>query len=118
MRRVIFGILTSCICSSCSHKIYDTLYWQGNKAETAGNILEWSGPLRFYDEKSKINYNISNDDRNLYLCMNISDEAAKLKIIRGGMEFLRLSVLPRVLKFTAPPVQMHISLLRGIHIAF
>jgi len=73
--------------SSCSHKIEDALDWQSNKVFADGKIQEWPDPLRFFDEKSKLNYSISNDRKNLYLCMKISDEALKIKIIRGGMEF-------------------------------
>jgi hypothetical protein len=73
--------------SSCSHKIYDALDWQGSKVTTDGKLREWSDPLRFFDEKSKISYTIANDRQNLFLCMEISDNDTKMKIIHGGMEF-------------------------------
>lgn len=87
MRKIIFAILALCFSSSCSHKIYDALDWQSNKVTIDGKIPEWSNPLRFYDYKSKINYTISNDRQNLYLCMKVSDETLQIKILRGGMEF-------------------------------
>jgi hypothetical protein len=73
--------------SACSPKIYEALNWQSNTVTTDGMIPEWTEPLRFYDDNSKINYTISNNRENLYLCMKISYEATKIQIIRSGMEF-------------------------------
>lgn len=73
--------------SSCSDKIYSSLQWQSNKVTTDGRIPEWSNPLRLYDTKSKINYTISNDRQNLYVCMKFSDEISQIKVLQGGMEF-------------------------------
>ena len=81
-----FVLLICCLFFSCSHKVYDALDWQVNKVTADGKISEWSNPLRFYDAKSKINYTISNDKQNLYVCMKISDETAQIKILQGGME--------------------------------
>ena len=87
MKNLIFILSAACLFSSCAHKTYDALEWQGNKVTADGRIREWSNPLRFYDDKSKINYTISNDRQNLYVCMKISDETSQIKILRGGMEF-------------------------------
>ena len=73
--------------SSCSHQVFDSLDWQGGKITADGKIQDWPDPLRFFDKKSRLNYSIANDRRNLYLGIKISDEALKMKIIRGGMEF-------------------------------
>ena len=77
-----FGLL-----SSCSQKFYESLHWQNDKVTIDGKIPEWSDPLRFYDDKSKINYTISNDRENLYLCMKTSYEPTIVKIIHNGMDF-------------------------------
>jgi hypothetical protein len=87
MKQIFLALLALCLFSSCSHKIYDSLDWQNNKVTVDGKIPEWSNPLRFYNDKSKLNYTITNDRRNLYLCMKISDITAQIKILRGGMEF-------------------------------
>jgi hypothetical protein len=87
MKQISLAFLVLCLFSSCSHKIYDSLDWQSNKVTVDGKIPEWSNPLRFYNDKSKINYTITNDRRNLYLCMKISDVTEQIKILRGGMEF-------------------------------
>ncbi len=87
MRKIIFAIVIVSVCSSCSQRIYDALNWQSNKVTADGKIPEWSNPLRFYDHNSKINYNITNDRQNLYLCIKVSDETMFAKILRGGIEF-------------------------------
>src|ERR1019366_1682134 len=80
-------ILIVFVYSSCSHQTYSVLKWQSNKITADGKIPEWSNPLRFYDHDSKINYNITNDRQNLYLCMKVFDETMLTKILRGGIEF-------------------------------
>ena len=87
MKNIIFIFFLSTLFFSCSHKTYDALGWQSNKVTVDGRIPEWENPLRFYDDKSKINYTISNDLQNLYVCMKVSDETEQLKMLRGGMEF-------------------------------
>lgn len=87
MRKIIHAFLILCVFSSCSHNIYEQLDWQGNKVTADGKIPEWPNPLRFFDDKSKINYTISNDRQNLYLCMKVFDETSQMKILRGGLEF-------------------------------
>jgi hypothetical protein len=87
LRLILPALFLLVLFPSCTHKIYDALDWQSNKVKVDGKIPEWSNPLRFYNNESKINYTITNDRRNLYLCMKISDVTAQLKILRGGMEF-------------------------------
>lgn len=71
---------------SCTHSIYPSLSWQSNPVVVDGNMNEWSNPLRFYDYKSKINYSITNDRKNLYICLKISDVYTQFRIMEGGME--------------------------------
>jgi hypothetical protein len=87
MKQISLSLLVLCLFSSCSHKVYDSLDWQSNKVTVDGKIPEWPNPLRFYNDKSKLNYTITNDRWNLYLCMKISDVTAQIKMLRGGMEF-------------------------------
>ncbi|MCX6187951.1 MAG: hypothetical protein NTU43_13345 [Bacteroidetes bacterium] len=83
----VFSLLISILASSCLQKNYESLEWQSASITTDGHIDDWSNPLRFYDYKSKINYSISNDLQNIYLCIKISDRPTQMKILRAGMEF-------------------------------
>lgn len=85
LRILIFII--SLLFISCSPKSYDSLDWQGTNIGIDGMIDDWTNPLRFYDYKSKINYSISNDLQNIYICIKISDRLTQMKILRAGMEF-------------------------------
>jgi hypothetical protein len=87
MKKICLALLILCIFSSFTHKIYDSLDWQSKKVKVDGKINEWSNPLRFYNDKSKVNYTITNDRKNLYICMKISDVTAQIKALRGGLEF-------------------------------
>ena len=87
MKKFVLIILIAYIFSSCSRSVYETLNWQSTEVTADGEIPEWSNPLPYYDSKRKINYNITNDRKNLYVCMNISDEIMLTKILRSGMEF-------------------------------
>jgi hypothetical protein len=80
-------LLVSILAIACSTKTYDSLEWQSTQVGIDGIIDDWSNPLRFYDYKSKINYSISNDLKNIYLCIKISDRPTQIKILRAGMEF-------------------------------
>jgi hypothetical protein len=87
MKNLIVSILLiSILAIACSPKTYDSLEWQGTEIGIDGLINDWSNPLRFYDYKSKINYSISNDLKNIYLCIKISDRPTQMKILRAGME--------------------------------
>jgi hypothetical protein len=87
MKKIVLMLLVAMVFASCSRKIYSSLQWQSNKVVADGKIPEWDNPLRFYDYKSKINYTISNDNKNLYLCFKVSDETEKMKILHSGVEF-------------------------------
>jgi len=69
---------------SCSKTIYTSSWQAGDfsvlrKSETAE-------PLRFYDAKSKLQYSISNDAKNIYLCIKVVDEQFQTKILLAGMQ--------------------------------
>jgi hypothetical protein len=87
MKKIIGAIFIMFLCISCAKKLYNSADWQSKKVTIDGKNTEWSNPLRFYDEKNRISYSISNDRQNLYLCCSISDEAMQIKILRSGLEF-------------------------------
>jgi hypothetical protein len=84
---ITFALVLPGLCASSSHKNFDKLAWQGTQVKADGKPGEWPDPLSYLDEKTKLSYQISNDLRNLYICMRVTDAATKIKIIRSGMEF-------------------------------
>ena len=87
MKKIIPVFIAMFFLISCAKTIYYSSDWQNKKITIDGKIPEWSNPLRFYDAESGINYTISNDHQNLYLCCSISNEQMQLKILRSGIEF-------------------------------
>ena len=59
--------------------------WQSKPVSIDGNAAEWFIPLRFYDPETKLNYNITNDNENIYICLRIVDELAQAKVVRNGI---------------------------------
>ncbi len=70
--------------SSCSHTVVHTSSWQTNDFNVLSES-ETKEPLRFFDLKSKLQYSISNDYKNLYICIKATEQQSQIKIIRAGM---------------------------------
>ena len=87
MKKYISAIFSIYLFVSCTNKIYDSSGWQSHKVKVDGIINEWPNPLRFYDQKTGISYNISNDHYNIYFAASISNEFLQTKILRSGLEF-------------------------------
>ena len=81
---VLLYLLIAITISSCSHKIVSTNSWQSGDF-TVLTKTETSEPLQFYDDKSKLQYEVSNDYKNLYICLKATDEQSQMKIVRAGM---------------------------------
>ncbi len=47
---------------------------------------EWETPLRYYNEDTKLNYTLTNDDSNLYYCIRITDDREENRILSAGMQ--------------------------------
>jgi len=87
MKKYIPAFVIMFFLISCAKTVYYSSDWQSNKITVDGKMSEWSNPLRFYDQESGINYTISNDHQNLYLCCTIANEQMQMKILRSGIEF-------------------------------
>lgn len=87
MKKIVPVFFLTCLLISCTNKIYNSSSWQSMKVSIDGKISEWSNPLRFYDQETGMNYNISNDNYNLYIVCSISNEFLQTKILRSGLEF-------------------------------
>jgi uncharacterized membrane protein YgcG len=77
---MIIGIM---FFSSCSHTVY-TNSWQ-TVDFTVLRKSETTEPLRFYDSKSKLQYEVSNDYKNLFILIKATDQQSQMKILRAGM---------------------------------
>ena len=61
--------------------------WQDKPVTVDGRATEWTIPLQYYDNDTKLNYTISNDDSTLYYCFRIGDDKEQMRVMRAGMQF-------------------------------
>lgn len=60
--------------------------YQSAPVTVDGRAREWSIPLQYYDEKTKLNFTITNDDTCLYYCFRITDDREEMRVLRAGMQ--------------------------------
>ncbi len=87
MKRAVLYISLITLILGCSQKVYEGTRWQGKQITIDGNADEWSLPLRFYDESSELNYQISNDRENIYIAVRTINKATAQQILLGGVRF-------------------------------
>lgn len=101
-KRLIVGMGLT-ILSSCTHYVYiNKSQWQNDKIIVDGKSSEWTIPLKFYDDKSKLQYAIANDNENLYVCIRATEEVTQRKIYAAGMQII-LDTAEITKKNTPPP---------------
>src|ERR1035437_9320957 len=86
-KKTIAVCLTLFILVSCTHYVYIARSpWQSNTIVVDGKPTEWPTPLKYYDDKSKLQYAVTNDKENLYLCIKATEEQTQIKILRAGLQ--------------------------------
>lgn len=80
---VIISLLDGLI--GCSNKSYPTGTYQETAVTVDGDLREWSVPLRFESTGGQVQYNITNDNENIYISLETPDEATAIKILRAGI---------------------------------
>jgi hypothetical protein len=60
--------------------------WQAKPVVADGNPNEWSLPLRYSDSESGLQYNVTNDETNIYICIRATEMPIQMKIMSSGME--------------------------------
>jgi hypothetical protein len=70
---------------SCSPKLAPPGHYQNTPIVADGIPDDWSLPLRFSNETYTIQYNVTSDNKNLYVCVLSRDEPTILRILKSGM---------------------------------
>jgi hypothetical protein len=84
-------VLSLAACSSSKKTVGDTDNatdngtWQQQKVIADGSSKEWDKNNMSFDKDSKIAYEITNDDTNLYVLITTADHTSQTKILRAGM---------------------------------
>ncbi|HTA83557.1 MAG TPA: hypothetical protein VK783_11500 [Bacteroidia bacterium] len=80
---VVFSLTLFSACSP--GYVYKSL-WQSTPVVIDGQTNDWEVPLRFFDDKTKLNYSITNDAQNIYICVRATDNENVNGITRRGLQ--------------------------------
>ncbi|MBS1606436.1 MAG: hypothetical protein JST42_27510 [Bacteroidetes bacterium] len=78
-------LIAGSIISGCGHKLAPLGHYQDTPVVADGKINDWKQPLRFNYPGYAIQYNITSDDKDLYICVSTADEETQLRMLRAGM---------------------------------
>lgn len=84
-RMGIAVITATALMCGCSPRLYYKSVWRSAPITADGNLEEWTLPLKYYDPASKSSFSISNDDINLYLCIEVTDHEAINGLVERGL---------------------------------
>jgi hypothetical protein len=71
--------------ASCSHKLAPEGHYQSTPVVADGIPGEWSLPLRFSNANYTLQYNVTYDNKNLYVCVISRDDQTILHMLRSGI---------------------------------
>jgi hypothetical protein len=80
----LFLAITFCL-SACSHKLAPLGHYQTTPVVADGIPGDWTLPLRFANASYTLQYNITNDSKNVYVCILSRDEQTMLRMLRAGI---------------------------------
>lgn len=90
--RILFAIrkgwvpsLCILVAASCSRHLAPEGHYQTTPVVADGNPGDWSLPLRFSNSSYTLQYNVTNDDKNMYIAVSSADDNTQLRILRSGM---------------------------------
>lgn len=72
--------------SACSHELAPQNHYQSGAVMIDGDASDWQTPLRYSNSSYTLSYNITNDEKNLYLCMITKDEQMQRRILKAGAD--------------------------------
>src|SRR5579871_4349104 len=85
-RKILTLFLVSGIIGvSCSHKLAPEGHYQDTPVVADGDPSDWKLPLRFTNEGYTVQYNVTNDNNNLYICVTCREVNTQLRILRAGI---------------------------------
>ena len=82
----VIALISLSLFIGCAPKFIYKSYWQTTPVIADGKTNDWEVPLRFFDPKTKLNYSVSNDGENLYICIRATDDDNVSGITRRGLQ--------------------------------
>jgi hypothetical protein len=84
-RRWLPCVLAVIAFAACSPKLAPEGHYQDSPVTADGIPSEWKIPLRFTNSAYTMQYNVTNDDQNIYVAVSSFDDITQLRILRSGM---------------------------------
>lgn len=72
--------------AGCSSPLVYSSVWQSKPVTIDGKATEWRIPLDYFDDKTKLNFSITNDNTNLYFCIRATEDETQKGIIHSGLQ--------------------------------
>jgi hypothetical protein len=80
------SLLVIALClASCSQKLAPLAHYQSTPVVADGLPDDWTLPLRLANASNTLQYNITNDTRNIYICALSHNETTILRMLRSGI---------------------------------
>jgi hypothetical protein len=77
--------LSGLLFAACSPKLAPVGHYQDTPVAADGQPGDWALPLRFSNQSYTVQYNVTNDNNNLYVAVSSTDDATMFRILRNGM---------------------------------
>lgn len=85
IRSAIIIIALPVLACSCSSGLLPVGHYQEAAVVADGNTDDWELPLRFSNPQYTLQYNVTNDKENVYICIITKDDVMQKRILKGGM---------------------------------
>jgi hypothetical protein len=69
----------------CAHPLAPVGHYQDSPIVADGNADDWGFPLRFSNAEHTFQYSVTNDKKNIYICLISNDPAAQSRMLRSGV---------------------------------
>ncbi len=78
-------LLAGIYLAGCSRKLAPQGHYQSTPVVADGVPDEWALPLRFSNAIYSFQYNVTNDGKNIYVCVLSRDETTMIRMLRAGI---------------------------------
>jgi hypothetical protein len=89
LRKTLIAITASIpllFIAACSSPLIYSSVWQSKPVTVDGKAKEWKIPLDYFDDKTKLNFTVTNDKNNLYVCVRATEDETQKGIIHTGLQ--------------------------------
>jgi hypothetical protein len=87
-RSILFSISAAClvVLGGCSKNLAPTSHYQNTPVLADGQMDDWSKPLRFVNPQRTLAFNITTDNKNIYIVVTTKDDRMQNRILKAGMD--------------------------------